>query len=202
MVARIDFDVLQSWNRCTARTVSVITDAGGGSCGYLAEPGGVYVIFVHRSEKGELYIKQCSNNQPLLCTHEVLRKLGRPAVRHQSLPHLENAGSDDEPITPWTRCASHPQPPSLDAYRLFAFPRGIELRDFSVTILRNGRVRDLQFVLYCRMFRLSAPPGGRLASVKRSKAGHIHPRCCTESRLRCVSNHRHSERTRFDDAVA
>jgi hypothetical protein len=145
--ATVAFEVLQAWNRGIAKTLNVVTSRGGGSCGYLPEVGGVYLIFAHRDPTNpHLQMTLCSNNAPLLCAGTALRELGRPARRDRPLPRLDDAGSDDAPISQSISCARDPRPARESRLHL---PRWVEIRNFSATILRDGAVRDLEFDLEC-----------------------------------------------------
>jgi hypothetical protein len=143
----ITFDVLQAWNHRAPRTVTVETSTGGGSCGYHVEEGESYVIFAHRGDHtATLQISMCSNNMPLLCAERHLRELGRPARRYQRLPLLLDVGTDENPLSSTIHCARRPEWPSNANLGL---PRSAHFRRFTVTILRDGSVRDLELDLEC-----------------------------------------------------
>jgi len=143
--ARVTFTVYESWRRRAAEEVIVETSGG---CGYFVEPGGDYIIFARRYPGFPyLQMRACSHNTALLCAADLLKTLGRPAVRYRPLPDFRGWGTDEHPLTQWNLCGAREpvRPPNAD----YGLPQGVWIRDFAATVYADGSVHDVQIKLGC-----------------------------------------------------
>lgn len=148
-LAKITFDIHESWKLRLPKTFTVSTIAFGPACGYVPGIGGDFLVFAHRGKDGRFHVGMCSNNQPFACALPVLEKLGRPAVKHKPLPVLTGLGTDENPLPSQTQFSRCTTPPTAPAGADLALPNGVDIASFSATVLRDGRMRDVVLTVTC-----------------------------------------------------
>src|SRR2546428_4624524 len=77
---RATFTVQQAWKGPVAKSITVLTGAGGGDCGFEFVAGGQYFVFSMAEGSGVVYTKAFSPTQPLGGPRGYLLGLGQPPI--------------------------------------------------------------------------------------------------------------------------
>ena len=79
---RVTFMVQQAWKGHVAKSITVLTGAGGGDCGFEFVVGTQYLVFAMAEATGVIHTRACSPTQPLGTARDYLVGLGEPRIRY------------------------------------------------------------------------------------------------------------------------
>jgi len=79
---RATFTVQQAWKGPVAKSITVLTGAGGGDCGFEFVVGSQYLVFAMAEASGVIHTRACAPTQLLGTAREYLVGLGDPRIRY------------------------------------------------------------------------------------------------------------------------